>query len=77
MMTEIFTISFRPVWAVVLPMAVALFIPFAGKRPNLRESGTLSGSLALCAVVLSMTPFVLEDGPILFAVPGFGIYGSG
>ena len=70
MMTQLFGISFRPVWAVILPLLVALFVLLAGKKPNLRESVTLSGSLALCLVVLSMTPPVLKNGPILFAVPG-------
>lgn len=67
-MTEILNIIYRPLWAIIIPLLVALFILFAGKKPNLRESGTLLGSLGLCLIVLSMTPFVLKQGPILFAV---------
>jgi len=72
MMTELFSISYRPVWAVILPLLVALFILFAGKKPNLRESGILSGSSVLCFIVLSMTPTVLKTGPILFE--GFTLF---
>jgi formate hydrogenlyase subunit 3/multisubunit Na+/H+ antiporter MnhD subunit len=54
-----------------------VLIIFSGKRPNLRESWTLSGSLALCLIVLSMTPVVLEQGPIQFSwldlFPGVGL----
>jgi len=65
-MTDLFSITYRPVLAILWPALVALFILFAGKRPNIRESGILLGSIALCLTVLSMTPVVLENGPIKF-----------
>lgn len=70
MMIQIFSINYRPVWAVALPLLVALFILMTVKRPNLREGIILSGSLALCMAVLSMSGFVLKNGPIEFALPG-------
>ena len=70
-MIEWFSINYRPVWAVILPGLTAVFILVTGKRPNIRECGTLAGSIALCLVVLSLSPFVLEKGPVRFAVPGF------
>lgn len=66
-MSDVFSIAFRPVWAVICPAIVALLILFSGKRPNLRESWTLLGSAALCYIVLSMTPVVLDRGPIQFS----------
>ena len=63
-MTDVFSIAYRPVWAVICPFIVALLILFSGKRPNLRESWTLLGSAFLCYLVLSMTPVVLNHGPI-------------
>jgi formate hydrogenlyase subunit 3/multisubunit Na+/H+ antiporter MnhD subunit len=71
-MPDIFPITYRPVWAIIWPTLVALFILFTGKRPNIRESGTLLGSLALCLTVLSMTPVVLKNGPIQFS--GFDLF---
>ncbi|MCP3900732.1 MAG: monovalent cation/H+ antiporter subunit D family protein [Desulfobacteraceae bacterium] len=71
-MAEIFFISFRPVWAITLPLLVAFFILLAGKKANLRESGILAGSIALFFTVLSMIPFVLKHGPILFT--GFNLF---
>ena len=66
-MSEIFSIAYRPVWALICPSLVAMLILFSGKRPNLRESWTLLGSTSLCYIVLSMTPSVLENGPIQFS----------
>ncbi len=64
----------RPVWAIIWPTLVALYILMAGKRPNIREAGILLGGLALCLTVLSMTPVVLAYGPIQFSgfelIPG-------
>ena len=65
-MTELFSISYRPVWAVICPALVALMVLIFGKRPNVREGWTLLGSLVLCYLVLSMTPAVLATGPIDF-----------
>ena len=66
-MTDLFSIAYRPVLAVICPAIVALLILFSGKRPNLRESWTLLGSGGLFYIVLSMTPTVLEHGPIQFS----------
>jgi formate hydrogenlyase subunit 3/multisubunit Na+/H+ antiporter MnhD subunit len=66
-MTDLFSIAYRPVLAVISPAIVALLILFSGKRPNLRESWTLLGGAGLFYIVLSMTPFVLENGPIQFS----------
>jgi len=71
-MADVFSITYRPVWALIWPTLVALFILFTGKRPNIRESGTLLGSMALCLTVLSMTPVVLKNGPIQFS--GFDLF---
>ncbi len=65
-MSELFSIAYRPLWAVIIPSAVALLILSAAKRPNLRESWTFLGSVALCYTVLSISPFVLKHGPIQF-----------
>ena len=65
-MSELFSISYRPVWTVIIPSVVALLILFSGKRPNARESCTLIGSFVLCYSVLSMSPVVLKHGPIQF-----------
>ncbi len=66
MMMEIFDISYRPVWAITLPILIAVFILLAGKKPNIREAGTIAGSLVLCSIVLSMSAVVLKNGPITF-----------
>jgi len=66
-MPDVFSMSYRPVWALICPSIVSLLIIISGKRPNLRESWTLLGSAALCYIVLSMTPVVLQQGPIQFS----------
>ena len=66
-MPDLLSITYRPLWALICPAIVSVLIIFSGKRPNLRESWTLSGSLVLCLIVLSMTPVVLEQGPIQFS----------
>ncbi len=65
-MTELFSIANRPAWAVICPAVVAVLILVFGKRPNIREGCTLAGSVVLSYFVLSMTPVVLERGPIDF-----------
>jgi multicomponent Na+:H+ antiporter subunit D len=65
-MTDFFSIAYRPVWAILCPSMVAVLILFSSKRPNLRESWSLLGSGLLCFIVLSMTPVVLQKGPIRF-----------
>jgi len=73
-MGDILSMTNRPMWAIAWPTLVALFIVLFGHRPNIREGGTLLGSLALCVTVLSMTPIVLAIGPIQFSgfdlIPG-------
>jgi formate hydrogenlyase subunit 3/multisubunit Na+/H+ antiporter MnhD subunit len=66
-MSDLFSIAYRPVWALICPSIVALLILFSRKWPNLRESWTLLGSAGLCYIVLSMTPSVLKNGPIQFS----------
>ena len=66
-MADLLSITYRPLWAIICPSIVALLILISAKRPNLRETWTLLGSAALCYLVLSMTPIVLEDGPIQFS----------
>lgn len=70
MMTTLSFISLRPLWAIILPFLVAGGILLAGKKPNLREGTTIAGSIILCLIVLSMSSFVIENGPIRFALPG-------
>ena len=66
-MTDLFSIAYRPVLAVLCPAIVGLLILFSGKRPNLRECWTLLGSAGLFYIVLSMSSTVLENGPIQFS----------
>ena len=65
-MPDLLSITYRPVWALICPSIVSVLIIISGKRPNLRESWTLLGSTALFLTVISMTPVVLERGPIQF-----------
>jgi formate hydrogenlyase subunit 3/multisubunit Na+/H+ antiporter MnhD subunit len=71
-MTSIFDITYRPVWAVLCPLIVALLILFSDRRQNIRECWTLLGGAFLFPTVLSMIPEVLERGPILFN--GFSLF---
>ncbi len=65
-MPDLFTITHRPLWAILWPTLTALYIIITGKRPNIRECGILAGSVLLCATVLSMTAGVLKNGPIVY-----------
>jgi len=58
------------VWAIIVPFLVAALITLTGRRPNVRESVTLTGSIILCFIVLSMSPVVLKNGPIGVTVSG-------
>jgi len=65
------SMEYRPLLAVLLPAGVSIVILMLGKRPNLREGGTLIGSLVLFYAVISLNPVVLDQGPIkasLFAL---------
>lgn len=64
MITELFSIHYRPLLAVLFPLTASLLILSSGKRPNLRESWTIGGGVLLFITVLSMTPFVLREGSI-------------
>ena len=50
-MPNLFTISSRPVWAVLCPLMVALLILLSRRRPNVREGWVLLGGVGLCALV--------------------------
>ena len=65
-MTDLVSISTRPVWAVLCPAITAVMILSSGKRPNLREAFTLLGAIVMSWTVLSMTPHVLANGPVRF-----------
>ena len=61
---ELAAIHYRPLIALLCPLAVALLVLASKKRPNLRESFTIIGSSLLFLSVLTMTPHVLREGPI-------------
>ncbi len=63
-MTDLFTITGRPAWAILIPLIAASLIDLSDKRPNVREAWTLLGGAGLCITVLSMITPVLRDGPI-------------
>ncbi len=63
-MTGMLGIEYRPLFAVLVPIIVAFLILVSNKRPNLRESWTLIGSVLLFLVISSMSPIVLTEGPI-------------
>ena len=65
-MADLFSVAYKPMWAIIWPSAVALLILFFGKRPNVRECCTFIGSVFLCYTVLSMSSVVLKYGPIQF-----------
>ena len=66
-MPDLFSIAYRPVWAIMCPAVVAVLILFLNRRPNVREGWTLLGGAALFYIVLSMTPYVLAGGQIRFS----------
>lgn len=63
-MTEWLAIEYRPLLAVLFPIVVSFLILLSGKRPNLRETWTIIGGAFLFLTVISMSPFVLKEGPI-------------
>ena len=63
-MTELLSINYRPVLAILCPIIVSFLILLSGRRPNIRESWTIIGSILLFLIILSMTPFVLKEGAI-------------
>jgi formate hydrogenlyase subunit 3/multisubunit Na+/H+ antiporter MnhD subunit len=58
--------DYRPLIAALCPTIAALLILLSRRRPNIRESCTLVGSVSLFLVVISMAPSVLEAGAITF-----------
>jgi formate hydrogenlyase subunit 3/multisubunit Na+/H+ antiporter MnhD subunit len=65
-MTNLFSIPYRPAWAVLIPVIVAGLILLSARRPNIREGWTLLGGAGLFLTVLSMISPVLHLGPIRF-----------
>jgi len=63
-MTGMLGIEYRPLFAVLVPIIVAFLILVSNKRPNLRESWTLIGSVLLFLTISSMSSIVLTEGPI-------------
>jgi multicomponent Na+:H+ antiporter subunit D len=64
MIAELLTIEYRPWLAILCPTIASFLIIVSGRRPNLRESWTMIGSVLLFLTVISMTPFVLKEGSI-------------
>lgn len=62
-MTEI-TPSLKPLLALACPASAAILILMSDRRPNLRESWTLIGSVAQFLIILSMTPVILAGHTI-------------
>lgn len=67
-MIELLSIKFRPLFAILFPAVASFLIILSGKRPNVRESWTLIGSVLLFLTVISMNPFVLKEGSIKFTL---------
>lgn len=63
-MTELLAMDYRPLLAILCPTIASFLILLSGRRPNIRESWTIIGSILMFLTVLSMTPFVLKEGPI-------------
>ena len=71
------THDFRLLLAVLAPLAGALLVMAAGKRPNLREACSFLAALALFAITLSLVPDVLAGKKLHFSVfqllPGLSV----
>ena len=67
-MIEFLSIEFRPLFAILFPAVASFLIILSGKRPNIRESWTLIGSVLLFLTVISMNPFVLKESSIKFTL---------
>ncbi|VEN75451.1 Cation:proton antiporter [Candidatus Desulfarcum epimagneticum] len=67
----------KPLFAVAVSLAGALFIALAGKRPNLRESIIFAIAFVKLGIVLSMIPDALAGKILVFHVvdllPGVGL----
>jgi len=63
-MMELLAIENRPLLTILCPTLAACLILIFGKRPNLRESWTIIGSLSLFSAVMSMQETVLEGGSL-------------
>ncbi|MEW5908953.1 MAG: monovalent cation/H+ antiporter subunit D family protein [Thermodesulfobacteriota bacterium] len=64
MMIRLLSMEYRPLIAILIPAFVSILVLFSGRRPNIREAWTLSGSLLLFFIVLSLNYHVVENGPI-------------
>lgn len=71
------THDFRLLLAVLAPLAGALLVMAAGKRPNLREACSFLAALALFAITLSLVPDVHAGKKLYFSVfqllPGLSV----
>jgi multicomponent Na+:H+ antiporter subunit D len=70
MVLESTTLDYRPLIAVLCPAIVSLLILASGRRPNVRESWTIIGSVSLFSVVISMAGSVVEAGAINLTLLG-------
>ena len=69
--------SLKPLLAVLVSLVAVVFIVIPNQRPNVRESWTIMAAVAMCAIVLSMLPSVLQGNYpaiTLFAIsPGISL----
>lgn len=63
-MMSLLAMTYRPLWAVMIPAIASIFILASHKHPNTREGWTLLASVLCFAAVFSMAPVVLNSGPI-------------
>ncbi len=61
---EIFSITYRPLWAVIFPAIAAFLILTSRRHPNVRETWTMLAGVLCFSSVFSMVPVVLSGGPI-------------
>lgn len=70
-------VSARPLCAVLISLGTAALIGFSGKRPNLRESWTISAAVLKFLIVLSMLPLIVDGKMVEFflvtVLPGLDI----
>lgn len=69
-MTE--TISFKPLFAVLVPLAAGILVSLSGGRPALRETWTFAGAAVKFAIIASLLPAVLSGAQLL--TPGLTLF---
>ena len=52
--------SLKSLLAVLVALVAVALIVIPNQRPNVRESWTIMAAVAMCAIVLSMLPSVLQ-----------------